>query len=487
MFSRGMLALVWILAVAIAVSASITWAADDSGTIREAPDVQPQQAPVETIDDVFAGVAEQAPGFGGAFYDSAGRLTVYLQNAGQRGAAEAALRSDLGADRVGAEPVRVLLGQYDYRQLKDWYDRMTEVLAIPGVLETDIEESKNRLRVGVEQLVVRAAVTQRLDNLGIPRAAVDIVQTEPVERAATLDNLMRPLRGGVRIQPAFGGNCTLGFNAIHAIEGAGFVTNSHCTRADLVVGGLDNTIFHQDVVGNPVGIEKVDRDLFVGGACPATRKCRYSDSAFIKRDDGVKADLGIIAKTTQVSPNDGSGDVLTLHTTERFNIVGTVPFPIEGETLNKVGRTTGWTQGTVPVAGTCVKANQAPNETLICQDRVTARSVAGDSGSPVFKVTNSPNPNDVKLYGILWSTGPPFLFSRIGQVESAATELGPLTVFGSVGGVAEVPDAAVAPVAASDSAGPGAGTLAGAILAAAVAGALALGGAGWWRRRRGRR
>lgn len=39
---------------------------------------------------------------------------------------------------------------------------------------------------------------------------------------------------------------------------------------------------------------------------------------------------------------------------------------------------------------------------LLCQAVVGAFSESGDSGSPVFRITNSPSTNDVTLYGILW-------------------------------------------------------------------------------------
>ena len=54
-----------------------------------------------------------------------------------------------------------------------------------------------------------------------------------------------------------------------------------------------------------------------------------------------------------------------------------------------------------------------------------------------------------------------------------------------VGGIAELPEVAGAPLEAADSSGPSAGLLAG-IAALAGVGALALGGAAWYARRRGR-
>ena len=38
---------------------------------------------IRTVDDRYADLAERVPGFGGLFYDSTGRLTVYLKTANQ--------------------------------------------------------------------------------------------------------------------------------------------------------------------------------------------------------------------------------------------------------------------------------------------------------------------------------------------------------------------------------------------------------------------
>ncbi len=91
----------------------------------------------------------------------------------------------------------------------------------------------------------------------------------------------------------------------------------------------------------------------------------------------------------------------------------------------------------------------------------------GSSGNTQFANTTTPHS---KLY-----SGASSGVSLTGMLDDCSGT--------GVGGVADVPDAARAPVAASDSSGPGAGTLAGALGAVVVAGALALGGAGWRRRR----
>lgn len=198
-------------------------------------------------------------------------------------------------------------------------------------------------------------------------------------------------------------------------------------------GGVENTVYHQPSVSgttNRIGQEIRDPVYFTGGACPAGRRCRYSDSAFARvphpSGPAVSVSRGFIARPTSVN----TGALTINHTTPHFRVVAETSRPVVGETLNKVGRTTGWTRGTVPA--TCVNINVAgTNITQLCQDFVNARVAGGDSGSPVFRVTNAPASGDVRLYGVLWggtSAGTQFVFSAIGSFNiQRSSELGPLT------------------------------------------------------------
>jgi hypothetical protein len=93
--------------------------------------------------------------------------------------------------------------------------------------------------------------------------------------------------------------------------------------------------------------------------------------------------------------------------------------------VNKVGRTTGWTQGVV--TNTCVNTGvSGSNIVQLCQTFVSAGVGGGDSGSDVFGLTGG---NSVRLLGILWGgngAGTQFVYSPITNVEQ---ELGPLTTF----------------------------------------------------------
>jgi hypothetical protein len=94
-----------------------------------------------------------------------------------------------------------------------------------------------------------------------------------------------------------------------------------------------------------------------------------------------------------------------------------------GQTVSKVGRTSGWTRGRV--TNRCLDvAIKGTNIVQLCQDIVSARAGGGDSGSPVFKGNDS-----VTLVGVLWGgneSGTQFVYSPMANIER---ELGALTTF----------------------------------------------------------
>src|SRR5262249_27516500 len=125
----------------------------------------------------------------------------------------------------------------------------------------------------------------------------------------------------------------------------------------------------------------------------------------------------------------------------KFTIIGETPFPFEGESLSKLGRTTGRTDG--QVVDTCVDVNVTnTNVTLLCQDRVDAKSDKGDSGSPVFSWSAAslpPNANiPAHLHGVLWGgNGDTFSFSSMALIES---ELGALKTANGQAGANSPPE-----------------------------------------------
>ena len=297
--------------------------------------------------------------------------------------------------------------------------RLLPLFEMSGVVFTDADETNGRLVVGVTDRGVEGRVRGRLRQLGVSSQEVDVVETEAIQRVDTLRDRIRPVVAGVQIRfTRF--VCSLGFNAFRGAT-AGYVTAAHCSTKQ---GEVDGTEYYQPLQQVPeefIGTEVADPPFFrsVDG-CPSGRRCRYSDSNFSEGDSGVLFTLGAIARTT--GPNNGS-----LEIDGQFEIVAEGAASV-GQTANKVGRSTGWTQGTV--TRTCVNTGvSGSNIVLLCQDFVqnTLQIVAGgDSGSPVFATNGG---RRATLLGNLWGgngSGTLFVYSPIGNIE---LELGPLTTF----------------------------------------------------------
>lgn len=157
-----------------------------------------------------------------------------------------------------------------------------------------------------------------------------------------------------------------------------------------------------------IGVETVD---------PSVNDPRMSDSSFVTLDRGVEALRGTIPRDFHSPPY-----------VPNYTIDSTAAFSICGETLYKVGRTTGETGG--EVSETCadfvdVDWTEIPNSpesvTFLCQDVVDAESQGGDSGSPVFAKVG--NYGTISLRGVLWGgDGSEFVFSPLRSIEQ---EIGP--------------------------------------------------------------
>ena len=378
-----------------------------------------------TLDDKFDEVSGKVPEFGGMFLDG-DTLKVYLLKPEKKLAAEDAIISVFGRERIPSGGIKVVQGRYNFTKLKEWNGQMGGLFNIQGVVFTDVDERLNSLKVGVERPDLIGVIEQQLIQQGIPRGAFIVEQAKPVVLASTLLDYMRPLQGGLQIayqnNPSYYYQCTLGFNGIRTGIN-GFVVNSHCTYNQ---GGVDDTVYYQPTPFsvNRIGIEITD-PLYTASNCPrgtGGKICRWSDSAYVQRDSNVNSDLGRIERPVSVN-------TYSLNIADSFNIVSEGS-SLVGQTLNKVGRTTGWTQG--QVTNTCVNTSVSGTNILqICQDFVSAGVGSGDSGSPVFSIINAQN--DVELRGILWgSSGDTlFVYSPIANIERS-DELGPINTTGDM-------------------------------------------------------
>jgi hypothetical protein len=289
---------------------------------------------------------------------------------------------------------------------------VTEVMALQGTVFGGLDPDAGILVFGVENGGVARGVQNALTRLGIPATEYDIQVTDPIHFMS--DNLRsehRPVVAGIQLHWS-SYVCTLGFSVDHA-GGRSFITNSHCTDKQ---GTTGNTQYNQPtrtVSPDAIAFEADDPAYWTGGVCSRGKKCRYSDAARALYVAGVQSQARI-AKTTGL--NSGS-----LVVDGHFSINGqdnnTTTFTT-GTTMQKVGRTTGWTSGNV--TNSCVTVNVSGSSIqMLCQTIVqnsgTQIVAGGDSGSPVFTGSSG-----VTLRGILWggnSAGDLFVFSPFKSIQ----------------------------------------------------------------------
>lgn len=375
---------------------------------------------IGSADEELIRMGREIPGFGGLFYDEQGYPNVYLLDPEGSGAS---------ALKALSPEVRLRRGEYEFERLAEWRMELRPLLALPGVVFLDADEARNRVVIGIDSTsrsksLDREGLESRLASTGVPRPAVVVVEAEPFKPFVGVQDKFRPVPAGVQILFHFSGNlygsCTLGFNAKRG-NVSGFVTNAHCSQ---VQGELDGARYFQSTpLSGAIGTEVMDPGYFTGAPCPAGRSCRMSDSLFVKYDNAKLGQLGKIIKP--IAPDAGGQSLAVNPASARFAIKSRGGSGLVGDVLHKVGRTTGWTSGSV--ISTCLDGNAEGSKTVLCQTVVRADGGPGDSGSPVFYRSG---PKNARLAGILWGgtnspEGTIYIFSPLGNIEK---ELGALKV-----------------------------------------------------------
>lgn len=381
------------------------------------------------LDGRFVALAHQVRGFGGFYFDANGDLNVYLTDLSQERAARAALQDVIKErgqrrDQPWTRPAEIIVhkGDFDAAQLDAFRTRFTSTPRIAGVTMIDLEETTNRLVIGVADEGAKANVLARLDAAGVPRNAVVTKVVPEVQLITTLDSYVRPLVGGLRTDMTIGGQasyCTIGYNVWYSnlavgvpVGTPGFYTASHCSNTRFSTEG---TVYSQG--GSRIGYEMYDAPTFTSAyntRCPVGYPCRWSDVTFVAYDSGVSRHQGYLAQTTYRGFGNWNAGSTTINSSApEFQITGSWP-PSVGTYLDKVGRTTGWTTG--QVSSTCADFYSSGTY-LLCQDQVEAFADGGDSGSPVFHFNGG---SSVSFSGIVWGktfTGA-FIFSNTDRIAA---------------------------------------------------------------------
>jgi len=404
-----------------------------------------------TLDDYYAEVARQVPGFGGLYLDEQGFLNIHLSQPSigaktQAEAAQAVLGVLNGLGPVPSEvrqaPPHVLEGKYDFIQLRDWKKLAVASLTRKNLVFVDADEIKNRLRIGVANEGAVQQIKAELKELGIPEDAMLVEVVPRIAPTVSLQDKHRPVEGGFEITfTSLGALCTLGLSVDRSGE-IGFITNSHCSG---VTGAVDGTQYYQDSWGDSnefIGTELVDPPFTRYGTGPIGTNGPRDDGFYHRKSDALYADygpnmytndinFGKIARTNSRATGDNEG---SLTRNGAFSITADAWDHLQhiaGLELNKVGRTSGWTYGQITATCLDIPHPSDPNSRVVdCEYQVSALAEGGDSGSPVFHWSGSGN--NITLYGLLWGAAceavnqfnqcvdwsPPFTYSTIGDVDA---------------------------------------------------------------------
>lgn len=419
-----------LLQVATSALALLTACADptlptsDGGAEASRSSLPPTGVSEPGLDGEFAEIARSVPSFGGMYFDRKGELHIQLQDSVGPGPAEQASLALLRRHNI-TPPAKIHAHRvrYNVLSLLEWKSQARNLLGLPGVVFVDFDETENAVSLGISSFAVGAAVRRAAQDLGIPPYALRFQVAEAPVLSSTVRDKIRPAVGGLQIMMSSSTTCTMGFSAIRSGV-RGFLTNSHCTNTQ---GGTESTHFFQPYLAPKsttiVGTETVDPVYFTGGACPAGKRCRYSDAAFAQGSSGVSF-AAQIAVTDAVGTT-GPGSL----TIARYGIVtGEYSQPFLNLFLLKTGRTSGTTGGYV--TQTCADYPATSTITMLCQNVMDAYGDFGDSGAAVWWESNTITQSRPYLAGLMWgiTTSPrKVFFSSMGNIRA---EIGTLqTIF----------------------------------------------------------
>jgi len=321
--------------------------------------------------------------------------------------------------RDGSAQIQLVPVAYSFAQLKEWQAKFDPLFSEGLLTMSDADERNNTVTLGVSDKANTEKILRYGIHAGVPAPAMKVVEAT---FSVSLRDDDRPLAGGQQIEHAipiigpvgvmfYTSICSLGMPTMIANTSpqvTGYITNSHCSidyadvdyvyhwQPSIPLGSLFFT-------GNRIGYEVLDPPLFTGNpynnasyTCPSGFNCRLSDVSFGLFDgDYTTTPRGSIARPSTTGTTTWNG-------TDRYRVTA---IATPSGSVRKVGRTTGMSTGTI--THTCFKTTVAdfPGVQQLCSYAGSYASDHGDSGGPVFKVTNSPSTNDVTFVGLNWGMG----------------------------------------------------------------------------------
>lgn len=340
------------------------------------------------------------PGFAGLFIDAQGVLVVSATTEASEQASLMFAQEWSVLNSLQGQPIRFRRVEYDFYELNAGRNRLLDLLARGVINMLDVDEVENAVVVGIRPGASKVSVEELSALANLPEGAVRVIEASIAVESGVQDHY-RPVMGGTQVIARY--NCTLGFNT--ASGGDSYAVGaSHCSHS---WNDVDSGVWEQAYVLD-VAYEIADRELGCGYSSYTGRVLgcggvgwRASDSQMSEYYDSVSVGHGRIAKTTYYSSTYETDGSLVLAAQPYFNVLeGRMKSTLlSGLTVDKVGRATGWTRGTINQ--TCVDITPhlegedfAQEE---CQYGASYWSQGGDSGSPVFVQVQE---NHVALVGI---------------------------------------------------------------------------------------
>jgi hypothetical protein len=350
----------------------------------------------EGLDAVFDSLAREAPSFAGIVFRD-GRYKVLLTDITDSARIRPAVMRALMSRVVYMSPKGPRLPdpvlayakvRFSWLELMSIYDRIYTTFDVSRLSATDVDEEANRVVLYAatdnDAAQVQDFIQSKLSN-DSARITVRIRRPATPDQLTLLDRI-RPIVGGLQVKPGCTA-LTVGYRNAQPV----LLTNSHCTdlryRPD---GGMTR----QNSSSPLWGAEVHDPAAYL---CSLSARCRKADLAAytlsgvdLEPGETQAYQVGSIAKpsTRNLGLNMQNG---TLDIVGAFQIIAVKYWAVSGETLERVGVTTGWQYGTQ--AFSCQNINYNSNNSpwvvrILCNDLGTTFSQPGDSGGPVFQVVD---------------------------------------------------------------------------------------------------
>jgi hypothetical protein len=163
------------------------------------------------------------------------------------------------------------------------------------------------------------------------------------------------------------------------------VVASHCVQHAPPAGGyIGANVYQPDTTAlraNLIGTVFTNPSFVGGGTCPSGLFCRASDAALVRVAPGVATTIGAVARPVgrAVLPQI-YGPTAIDPSRPAFGLSGYTE-ALVGDTVDKIGSSTGWTAGAVTAVCADVNIN---GYVRTCSGVVSAGAGRGDSGAPVM-------------------------------------------------------------------------------------------------------